>query len=57
MKCPTCSKEMVVGKIQGDREVMWVEENMKPLRISSKLFFNSQANVERCNECNIVVVV
>ena len=57
MKCPVCNKEMVVGKIQSDREIMWLEDDKKPLRISSKLLVHSQANAERCDECNIVVVI
>lgn len=56
MICPKCGKEMIVGSIQSDREVMWIEKNKKPLRISSKLFMHSKANAERCEECNIVVI-
>ena len=56
MKCPSCGKEMVVGNIQSNREVVWLEENRKPIRISSKLFLHSKAYAERCEECHIVLV-
>ena len=56
MKCPVCGKEMILGNIQSDREVMWLEDDKKPKRITTKLFLHSKANAERCEECRIVVV-
>ena len=56
MKCPVCGKEMILGIAQSDREIMWIEENKKPLRITSRLFVHSKANAERCEDCEIVVI-
>lgn len=56
MKCPMCGKEMIIGMVQSNREVLWIEENQKPQRITSKLFVHSKANAERCEECEIVVI-
>ena len=56
MKCPMCGKEMISGTVQSNREVLWIEENKKPQRITSKLFVHSKANAERCDECKIVVI-
>lgn len=56
MKCPVCGKEMILGIVQSDREIMWIEENKKPLRITSRLFVHSKANAERCEDCEIVVI-
>ena len=56
MKCPMCGKEMIIGIVQSDREVLWIEENKKPQRTTSKLFVHSKANAERCDDCEIVVI-
>ena len=56
MKCPMCGKEMILGIVQSDREVLWIEENKKQQRITSKLFVHSKANAERCDDCEIVVI-
>lgn len=47
---------MISGIIQSDREVMWIQKDEKPKRISTTLFVNSKAQAERCEECGIVVV-
>lgn len=57
MKCPLCAKEMQTGRVESGREIMWRgDAERKPMRISSKLFGNSHAYAERCDECGIVVV-
>ena len=56
MKCPRWGKEMILGTVQSDREVLWIEENKKPQIITSKLFVHSKANAERCDDCEIVVI-
>ena len=47
---------MIAGSIQSDREVVWLEDNKKPQRITSKLFVHSKAYAERCEECNMVLI-
>ena len=56
MNCPMCGKEMISGIVQSNREILWIEENKKPQRITSKLFVHSKANAERCADCEIVVI-
>ena len=56
MNCPMCGKEMISGIVQSNREILWIEENKKPQRITSKLFVHSKANAERCDDCEIVVI-
>ena len=51
-----CGKEMISGIVQSNREILWIEENKKPQRITSKLFVHSKANAERCADCEIVVI-
>ena len=36
MNCPMCGKEMISGIVQSDREVLWIEENKMPQRITAK---------------------
>lgn len=56
MKCPKCQKDMIIGKVESDREILWVEDNEMPVRIPSRLFVTSTAKAERCAECGIVVI-
>ena len=57
MKCPICNNEMLTGKIESNREIMWMENGEKNKeRISSKLFISSKAEAERCEACGILLV-
>ena len=56
MKCPICGKEMVTGRIESAREISWIQNGEKPVRISSRLFVSSKADAERCEECGIVII-
>lgn len=56
MKCPKCGNEMLAGKVECGREIMWVADGAKPKRVSSKLFGVSKAYAERCEKCGIIVI-
>lgn len=56
MKCPKCGKDMLAGKVECGREIMWVMNGKKQKRVSSKLFGVSKAYAERCEECGLVVI-
>lgn len=57
MKCPICGIEMMIGKVESKREIMWIKEGEKKrTRISSRLFMVSKAYAERCEDCGVVLV-
>lgn len=49
MKCPNCGKEMVIGQVESAREIDWIQNGEKPVRISSRLFVSSKADAEKCS--------